>query len=124
MSHRPSVTDYMTMPSNSTLAQLFHRAASTHCPLLSRRLWRSICRRPFSRAASNPQKSQSDIPICFHSSLKPWNLALWTSLCSSIFKCFINDVLREYVWKFVIVYIDDILIYSPDSKTPVITNYM
>lgn len=30
----------------------------------------------------------------------------------SVFQCLINDVLREMLWRYVIAYIDDILIYS------------
>ena len=34
----------------------------------------------------------------------------------SVFKAFVNEVLREFLNKFVIVYIDDILIYSPSLQ--------
>lgn len=34
----------------------------------------------------------------------------------SVFQCFINDVVREMLGKFVIAYIDDILIYSKSLK--------
>lgn len=36
------------------------------------------------------------------------------SSVQSVFQCFINDVLRDFLGKFVIVYSDDILIYSAD----------
>ena len=37
----------------------------------------------------------------------------------SVFQTFINDVLRDMIGEFVIVYIDDIPIYSPDLETHV-----
>ncbi|KAI4894775.1 hypothetical protein NFI96_013552 [Prochilodus magdalenae] len=37
----------------------------------------------------------------------------------SVFQAFINDVLRDMLGRFVIAYIDDILIYSPDYSTHV-----
>nr|XP_046235229.1 methionine-R-sulfoxide reductase B3 isoform X1 [Scatophagus argus] len=36
---------------------------------------------------------------------------------SAVFQCLVNDVLREYLNKFVFVYLDDILIFSPDLET-------
>lgn len=35
----------------------------------------------------------------------------------SVFQCFINDVLRDFLGKFVITYIDDIFTYSPSKGT-------
>ncbi|KAI4885455.1 hypothetical protein NFI96_014403 [Prochilodus magdalenae] len=37
----------------------------------------------------------------------------------SVFQAFINDVLRDMIGRFVIAYIDDILVYSPDLPTHV-----
>lgn len=37
----------------------------------------------------------------------------------SIFQCLINDMLHKCLGKFVIAYIDDILIHSPDLKSHV-----
>ncbi|KAI4874334.1 hypothetical protein NFI96_004585 [Prochilodus magdalenae] len=37
----------------------------------------------------------------------------------SVFQAFVNDVLRDMLGRFVIAYIDDILIYSPDYSTHV-----
>lgn len=38
---------------------------------------------------------------------------------SSVFQCFINDMLRDFLGKFVVDYIEDILIYSPDEQSHV-----
>lgn len=38
----------------------------------------------------------------------------------SVFQCLINDVLRDMLGKFVITYIDDILVYSPSYATHVV----
>ena len=40
-------------------------------------------------------------------------------LCNApaVFQSFVNDVLRDYLNKFVFVYLDDILIFSPDEET-------
>ena len=38
---------------------------------------------------------------------------------TSVFQSFINDVLRDLIGRFVIAYIDDILIYLPDYDTHV-----
>uniref|UniRef100_A0A8C6NU91 Gypsy retrotransposon integrase-like protein 1 n=1 Tax=Nothobranchius furzeri TaxID=105023 RepID=A0A8C6NU91_NOTFU len=37
----------------------------------------------------------------------------------AVFQCFINDVLKDMINRFVYVYLDDILIFSPDRKTHV-----
>ena len=34
-----------------------------------------------------------------------------------IFQHMMNDIFREYVYQFMVVYLDDILIYSPDLDT-------
>ena len=39
------------------------------------------------------------------------------SIAPSVFQAFINDVLRDMTGKYVISYIDDILVYSPDFDT-------
>ena len=39
------------------------------------------------------------------------------SVTPSVFQAFINDVLRDMIGKYVIAYIDDILVYSPDFDT-------
>lgn len=49
---------------------------------------------------------------------------IWALLCPptpppSVFQCLINDVLQDMLGKFVIAYVDDILIYSPSLKTHV-----
>uniref|UniRef100_A0A3B1IMZ3 Gypsy retrotransposon integrase-like protein 1 n=1 Tax=Astyanax mexicanus TaxID=7994 RepID=A0A3B1IMZ3_ASTMX len=35
----------------------------------------------------------------------------------SVFQCFMNDVFRDMIGQFVVVFIDDILVYSPDLNT-------
>uniref|UniRef100_A0A8C6PPJ8 ribonuclease H n=1 Tax=Nothobranchius furzeri TaxID=105023 RepID=A0A8C6PPJ8_NOTFU len=37
----------------------------------------------------------------------------------AVFQCFINDVLKDMINRFVYVYLDDILIFSPDQETHV-----
>lgn len=37
----------------------------------------------------------------------------------SVFQCLINDVLRDFLGKFVVANIDDILIYLPDFENHV-----
>jgi len=35
----------------------------------------------------------------------------------AVFQHFINDVLEDFLWRFVFYYIDDIIIFSPDLET-------
>lgn len=41
------------------------------------------------------------------------------SSAPAIFQCLINDIFREMLEKLVIVYVDNILIYSPNKETHV-----
>ena len=46
-------------------------------------------------------------------------MSFWLRNAPSVLQLFINDVLRDMLGQFVIAYIDDILIYSPDLHTHV-----
>ena len=41
------------------------------------------------------------------------------SIAPSVFQAFINDVLRDMLGQYVIAYLDDILVYSPDFESHV-----
>lgn len=43
----------------------------------------------------------------------------WLASAPSVFQCLINDGLQDYLGRFVIVYIVNILIYAPDFITHV-----
>lgn len=51
----------------------------------------------------------------YHYQVMPYGL----SSAPSVFQCFIKDVLRDFLGRFIIVYIDDILIYFPTYKSHV-----
>ena len=44
--------------------------------------------------------------------------AIWFNKCTSNFMNLMNKIFHQYLYRFVIVFIDDILVYSVDKKAP------